>query len=160
MSAITDGLAGADRIEPMKSHRQEGSWELFAHDSDIGVRGFGKTRDIAFEEAAYALSAVVTDLSSVESLEIIDIVCNATNDELLFYEWLNALIYEMATCEMLFSRFSVQIHDHGLTGKAWGEKIDVDRHQPAVEIKGATMTELRVARDSDGYWLAQCVVDV
>ena len=144
----------------MESHHQEGGWELFAHDSDIGVRGFGKTRDMAFEEAAYALSAAITEPSSIESKETVDIVCNATNDELLLYEWLNAIVYEMSTRNMLFSRYSVQIHDHGLTGKAWGEEIDVARHQPAVEIKGATMTELHVARDSDGYWLAQCVVDV
>ena len=66
----------------------------------------------------------------------------------------------MTTRDMLFCRYSVLIHDHGLIGKAWGEEIDVARHQPAVEVKGATMTELHVARDSDGYWLAQCVVDV
>jgi len=144
----------------MKSSHREGGWELFAHDADIGVRGFGETRDLAFEEAAYALSAAITDPSSVKSLETVDFICNATSDELLLYEWLNAIVYEMSTRGMLFSRYSVHIQDHGLTGKAWGEKVDVARHQPAVEVKGATMTELHVAHDSDGYWLAQCVVDV
>jgi len=43
---------------------------------------------------------------------------------------------------------------------AWGEPIDVERHRPTVEIKGATFTELAVRRNSDGFWLAQCVVDV
>lgn len=160
MTAATNSAPGAGSVKPMKSHHQEGGWELFAHDADIGVRGYGKTRDLAFEEAAYALSATITDLSSIQSLETIDIVCDATSDELLLYEWLNAIVYEMSTRGMLFSRYSVQIQDHGLTGKAWGEKVDVERHEPAVEVKGATMTELHVARDSNGYWLAQCVVDV
>jgi tRNA nucleotidyltransferase (CCA-adding enzyme) len=141
-------------------HHDEGAWELFAHDADIGVRGFGKTRDMAFAETAYALTAAVTDPASVRQEQPVDIVCNATTDDLLLYEWLNAVIYEMSTRQMLFSRYSVQIHDHGLTGKAWGEPVDVERHEPAVDAKGATMTELSVARDTEGCWVAQCVIDV
>jgi SHS2 domain-containing protein len=37
--------------------------------------------------------------------------------------------------------------------------VDIARHQPAVEIKGATYTSLRVAQE-DGAWVAQTVVDV
>jgi tRNA nucleotidyltransferase (CCA-adding enzyme) len=37
--------------------------------------------------------------------------------------------------------------------------VDAARHHPAVEIKGATYTALRVAPVDDG-WLAQTVVDV
>jgi SHS2 domain-containing protein len=29
-----------------------------------------------------------------------------------------------------------------------------------VEVKGATLTNLRVAQDADGMWIAECVVDV
>jgi SHS2 domain-containing protein len=47
-----------------------------------------------------------------------------------------------------------------LYAKAWGERIEVARHQPAVEVKGATLTELLVRQDQSGGWLAQCVVDV
>ena len=43
---------------------------------------------------------------------------------------------------------------------AWGEAVDRDRHQPAVEVKGATLTEVDVQRDEDGVWHARCVVDV
>lgn len=47
-----------------------------------------------------------------------------------------------------------------LTGLGWGEPLDRARHRPAVEIKGATYTELHVRQDADGTWHAQCVVDV
>ena len=47
-----------------------------------------------------------------------------------------------------------------LTGRAHGEEVDVARHQPAVEVKGATLTELDVAEDGPDAWRAQCVVDV
>lgn len=47
-----------------------------------------------------------------------------------------------------------------LTATAWGEPVDIARHQPAVGIKGATYTELKVAKIESGEGLAQCIVDV
>jgi tRNA nucleotidyltransferase (CCA-adding enzyme) len=79
---------------------------------------------------------------------------------LLLVDWLNALILEMAARHMLFSRFEVSLDGHRLNATAWGEPIDLGRHQPAVEIKGATYTALKVGRMESGQWLAQCVVDV
>ncbi len=125
----------------------------------MGVRGIGATKSEAFEQAALALTAVVTDPANVEPREAVEIRCEAPDDELLFAEWLNALIYEMATRKMLFSRFEVKLEGAQLAASAWGEKSDVARHKPAVEVKGATYTQLRVAREN-GDWIAQTVVDV
>jgi len=135
-------------------------WEHFAHDADMGVRGFGTTREEAFEQGALALTAIVTDPEIVNASEVVDIICEAPDVELLFADWLNALVYEMATRKMLFSRFKISINSQRLTGRAWGEKVDVARHHPAVEVKGATYTALRVSQDESGNWVAQCVVDV
>ena len=135
-------------------------WEHFAHEADMGVRGVGLTPAEAFEQAALALTAVVTDLSTVTPSDLIEITCEAPDQELLFVDWLNALVYEMATRHMLFSRFEVQIDGQQLRGKVWGEQVNIKRHQPAVEIKGATYTALSVSRDHAQRWVAQCVVDV
>lgn len=124
------------------------------------MRGLGATKEAAFENAACALTAVITPLERVQALHSIEIACSAPDDELLLVDWLNALIYEMAVRSMLLGRFSVQIEGPVLTGRAWGEPVDQARHEPAVEVKGATLTCLRVAREADGSWLAQCVVDV
>lgn len=134
--------------------------ELFRHEADVGVRGWGETREEAFAQAALALTAIVTDTGSVKPCEPVAIACHAPDDALLFSDWLNALIYEMSTRHMLFSRFEVSIGNGNLAATAWGEPVDVARHHPAVEVKGATCTELDVHRRSDGIWLAQCVVDV
>lgn len=135
-------------------------WEHFPHEADIGVRGIGSTKEAAFEGAGLALTAVITDPASVLPQEAVAIVCQAPDEELLLVDWLNALVYEMATRNMLFSRFTVRFNDHSLHATAWGEPIEVARHQPAVEVKGATYTELSVKRDEQGQWIAQCVVDV
>lgn len=135
-------------------------WEHFPHEADIGVRGIGSTKEAAFEEAGLALTAVITDPAAVSPVQAVCIVCEAPDEELLLVDWLNALVYEMATRNMLFSRFTVSISDHSLRATAWGEPVEVVRHQPAVEVKGATYTELAVKRDGQGRWIAQCVVDV
>jgi len=134
-------------------------WEHFPHDADVGVRGFGSTVAEAFEQAAVALTAVVTDVESVEGREAISIQCEAPDRELLFADWLNSVISEMSARRMLFRRFTVQLDGARLRAQAWGERVDSNRHHPAVEIKGATYTTLRVARERD-QWVAQTVVDV
>jgi tRNA nucleotidyltransferase (CCA-adding enzyme) len=135
-------------------------WEHFEHGADIGVRGFGANEAQAFEQAALALTAVVTDPAGVAGREAVDIACDAADHELLFAQWLNAIVYEMAVRHVLFGRYEVAIDDGRLHARAFGEPVDVARHRPAVEVKGATYTALHVARTADGGWLAQTVVDV
>jgi len=134
-------------------------WEHYEHEADIGVRGTGPTLAQAFEQVALALTAVITDPEAVNNQEPIPIQCQAADPELLLVNWLNALIYEMSTRKILFGRFTVSIENNHLQATAWGEAVDRARHQPAVEIKGATMTTLRVIKDNE-QWLAQTVVDV
>ena len=140
-------------------HNVLASWAHFAHDADIGVRGAGPTKAEAFRQAALALTAVITDPRGVRPLDAVPIFCEAPNDELLLVEWLNALIYEMAVRSMVFGDFSIDMDGPALRATAYGEAVDVDRHAPAVEIKGATLTALDVSQQADG-WHAQCVVDV
>jgi tRNA nucleotidyltransferase (CCA-adding enzyme) len=135
-------------------------WTHFHHDADIGVLGTGRSREAAFEEAAIALTAVITDPESVACAESVTVDCEAPDLELLFVDWLNALVFEMATRKLLFSRFHVELSGTHLHATACGEPVDVARHQPAAEVKGATYTELKVAEDDTGAWHAQCVVDV
>jgi len=134
-------------------------WQHFSHDADIGVRGFGTTPAQAFEQAALALTAVVTR-ETVEASSPVEVRCDAPDLELLFVDWLNAIIYEMAVRRMLFARFEVRLEDTKLEAKMWGEPVNVARHAPACEPKGATYTALRVTREGDGFWSAACVVDV
>lgn len=135
-------------------------WEHFEHDADIGVRGIAPSKAGAFEQVALALTAVIADPDCVAPREGAEIACEAADDELLLVRWLNALVVEMALRHMLFSRFDVTIAGRQLRATVLGEIIDVPRHRPAVEVKGATFTMLRVAQGSDGLWTAQTVVDV
>lgn len=134
-------------------------WEHFKHVADIGIRGYGVSPAEAFSQAALAMTAVITEIPSVEKTSCIDVDCESIDLEYLFVDWLNALVYEMAIRKMLFSEFDVQINNNHLKARVCGERVDRDKHQPAVEIKGATLTELSVSK-LDGTWVAQCIIDV
>jgi tRNA nucleotidyltransferase (CCA-adding enzyme) len=139
--------------------RPERGWTHFPHAADVGVQGWGPTVSDAFQQAALALTATVTSATVAPDIAI-EVACEAPDRELLFVEWLNAIIYEMAVRRMLFGRFSVRIEDTRLFGTLWGEPVDIARHEPACEPKGATYTALKVTQDKDGIWSAACVVDV
>ena len=135
-------------------------WEHFSHDADMGIRGIGHTKAEAFEQAALALTAVTVDPDRIHPHQKTTFSCEAPDDELLFVDWLNALVFNMDQEKMFYHRFHVVIDKHHLEGTAWGEPVDRQRHEPAVEVKGATYTELSVHQLPNGYWVAQCVVDV
>jgi len=134
-------------------------WEHFPHGADIGIRGIGPTLDAAFEQVALALTAVLVPPDRVASRDVVEVSCEASSSEDLLYDWIDALIFEMAMRNMVFSTFEVHIDGTRLTARLFGEPVDRARHEPAIEVKSPTYTELRVAHEDAG-WVAQCVVDV
>ena len=100
--------AGASAVEPRA--------ELFPHGADVGIRGVGPTCDTAFEQAALALTSVVTDPTRIASEEAVEVTCEAPDHAYLLLDWLNALIYEMAVRRLVFGRFAVSIEGNRLDG--------------------------------------------
>jgi tRNA nucleotidyltransferase (CCA-adding enzyme) len=134
-------------------------YETFEHEADIGIRGFGQTAGEAFENAAKALFSVIVNVQAIEPKDKRSVTVSAPDRELLLVEWLNALLSLSDIERMVFSKFDVKIEGASLTGTAWGERLDQERHEPNVEIKGATYHMLKVM-EKDGRFVAQCVVDV
>ena len=134
-------------------------WEHFAHQADIGIRAIAESLNSAFEEAALALTAIVTEPNNVAKIESVKIECSAENNELLLVNWLNSVIYEVAVRKMLFSRFEVRIENLKVSATIWGEKINQQKHTPAVEPKAVTYNQLSV-KNENGKWTVQCVIDV
>ena len=138
----------------------EPRWEHFPHVADMGVRGYGRSAAEAFEQAALALTAIIVDPALVQARTTVIIECEAPDLEFLFLDWLNALVFQMATRHMLFRTYEVKIAGLRLQAQMHGEAVDPARHEPAVEVKGATLTMLTVCERGEGDWVAQCVVDV
>ena len=142
--------------------------ETFEHIADVGVRGWGTTVEEAFIGGAQAMLEVMFDTSKVEGRTAVDIECGADDVEALFVEWLNAILTKRDLEDMVFVNFELRIEDGPedgddakvLHGKAYGDAFDPDAHPVRTEVKAATYSQLKVTRDADRRFVAQCIVDV
>ena len=135
-----------------------GSYSYFDHDADVGVIGRGATIEEAFEAAARATFAVMADLEQVKPIDTVALDFEEADLEIALVRWINLLITLAREHRMTFCRFWVEKDGVRWRGAATGEpwKPGLDR---GVEVKGATLTMLRVKEDAAG-WEARCVVDV
>ncbi len=137
-------------------------YETFEHEADVGIAGYGRSLEEAFENAARAMFSVMVELESVAPKERVRIEVEAEEADILLVEWLNELLSQAHLRSMLFSDFEVRVEGDGmlrLEGTAKGERIDPERHRLKVEVKAATYSMLEVGREGERYF-ARCVVDV
>jgi SHS2 domain-containing protein len=135
-------------------------YEFFEHTADLGLRVRAADLDALFAEAARALfAAVVDNLDAVRPLQRVDVSLTGTDREYLLFDWLKALLYRFDAEHLVFGRFEVHVSAGGLTGTAWGEPLDPDRHELGHEVKAITYHGLRVEPEAGG-WLAEVIVDI
>ena len=134
--------------------------ELFEHTADLGLRARAPDLNTLFAEAAACLfSAVLDNVGEIRPNQTVEIAVPGTDRELLLYDWLRDLLREADERGMVFGRFAVTVTDTGLTGTAWGEPLDRDRHQLSREVKAITYHGLKVEQTADG-WLAEVIIDI
>lgn len=134
--------------------------EFFEHTADLGLRARAADLNGLFAEAARALfSAVVEDLGTVVASQRLEVRIAGTDKEYLLFDWLKTLLYHFDAEHLLFSRFEARVGEDGLAAVAWGEPIDLSRHEPNHEVKAITLHGLKVEQTADG-WLAEVIVDI
>jgi len=134
--------------------------ELFEHTADLGLRARAPDLNTLFAEAAACLfSAVLDNVAEIRPNQQVEIAVPGTDREFLLYDWLRDLLREADERGMVFGQFAVTVTDTGLTGTAWGEPLDRDRHHLSREVKAITCHELKVEQ-VEGGWLAEVIVDI
>jgi SHS2 domain-containing protein len=135
-------------------------YEFFEHTADLGLRIRAQDLDSLFAEAGVGLfSAIVDDLKAVRPQQRVDLQISGDDREFLLFDWLKELLYRFDAEHLLFSQFEVHSRDDGLSGAAWGERLDRTRHELAHEVKAITYHGLRVEQMADG-WMAEVIVDI
>ncbi|HTN50376.1 MAG TPA: archease [Burkholderiaceae bacterium] len=133
-------------------------YDYFDHDADTGVIGRGESVPQAFLRAAEATFALMCDPLTIEPRERIDVDFDEDDVELALVTWLNLLLAHASARGLALGRFELQKENNHWRGSAWGEpwRCGMDR---GTQVKGATLTALRVTRQGRG-WEARCVVDL
>jgi SHS2 domain-containing protein len=135
-------------------------FEFIDHTADIGILAYGADMKQVFAHTARGLFSIITELDNVTATEKYDIQVTAPDREALLINWLNELIYLFETREMLFSRFEITaITDTELKAKAFGEKINLTKHELKTQVKATTYHMLKIEQNNDGY-RAQVIFDV
>jgi SHS2 domain-containing protein len=137
-----------------------GRFELVDHTGDLGVRVFGESLSQLFEQAAHALTFIVTEPETIRLKETRKIQLEAKTDEELLITWLNELVYLFETKGLLFKTYVVlSVHDHHLDALAQGESYVEGRHPIKTTVKAATYHQLKI-ENHQGVWTAQVIFDL
>jgi len=123
----------------------EKDFEILNHTADVGIIAYGADMSQAFANAAKGLFSLITELDDVEEVLHRDIELTAPDEESLLVEWLNELVYQFDTENILFKRFDIiQLDKTQLKARSYGEKVDSSRHKLKTGVKAATYHMLKV----------------
>ena len=138
-------------------------FRFFDHTADVGLELSAPTLSALFEEAALALSAVLSRSGRVEPRRQVAVALTAPSIEQLLVDWLTELLGRFDVELWLTGVVDVTVdRGHGrcsLHALVAGEPLDTRRHPAALPVKGITYHRLRVRQTADG-WSAIVVLDV
>lgn len=131
--------------------------------ADIAYEAYGRSLEEMYQNAAFGLFSIMTDLEGVEERQTDMFAVEAEDKEALLLDFLNELLYKWDVEKVLFSDFTCEIQDveDGLkiTAKCKGEKFDPDKHEVKVEIKAVTYFDMEVEKE-EGRWKGKVTLDV
>ena len=139
--------------------------ETLEHTADMGLRGWGGSPAEAFEETALAMFDLMVDRHGAAAE--IDHRLSIGGRDLtgLLIEFLNELLSFADIEDTVFVSVSIERLEGG--GEDWeldavigGIPRGKCRKRLLSEVKAATWYGASVGRDSDGRWVAGCVVDL
>jgi SHS2 domain-containing protein len=138
-------------------------FEYFEHTADTRMRAYGKTFDEALGNLVLAVYNVIVDTSTVQPVELKELVVESQSQESLVYDVITELLFlqdtegflgsvvEEVVVEQIPSGWRASIH---LMGDTHTDDYDVFG-----QIKSATYSEM-IIHDENGNVFIQAVVDI
>jgi len=135
-------------------------YEFIPHTADIGIRVKGKTLAELFQNAAFALFDIMSDIKKVKSVIEEPIEIEADDLVELMNYWLSALLKQYTINNRLLNFFEIKsISDRMLTALIKGEDYNQSKHNIKKEIKAVTFHNLYV-KEIDNGWESEIIFDV
>jgi len=135
-------------------------FELLEHTSDIGVLGRGRDRSEALIAASKGLVSLLVNPEPFRAVEERYFKAPGTDEAAQIVNWLNEILFFFDTEGMVFVEFVIDSWDpEEITGRARGERFDIDRHEFRTAVKAATYHQFESHSTTDG-WEIRVFVDV
>ncbi|MFH1553163.1 MAG: archease [Candidatus Omnitrophota bacterium] len=127
-------------------------YEQIPHTADLAARIYGQNIPELFENAAYAMFALMGDIDRLELEETVLVEVEAPDTESLLVTWLNELLYRAYSRSALFSEFKVlSLEGNKLRAEAKGQRLGENKERLRSEIKAATYHDLEIEKSDEGY---------
>ena len=127
-------------------------FDVLEHTADAGIIAYGADLPELFANAAFGLFSLMVDTGGVRETEVRDIEVQGRDLETVLVRWLTELLYYLDAEEMLFCRFQITHMDEtSLSARAYGERIDRERHDLRFGVKAVTRHMLEIAQEKGGY---------
>ncbi len=129
-------------------------FRFLEHTADAYVEAYGTNLEEAFENAAAAMTDVMTELEKVEAKNEETFVVEEQDESALLYSWLEELLLEFELKGKLYSHFEVSRIEETSKGvrlhaRAWGENYDSEKHPSKVGIKAATYHQMEIIKEQN-----------
>ena len=140
------------------------SYKFLDHTADVLFQAEAKTLPELFEQCALALQETQVDISTVKPRQAVEITGENKNLDYLLFDFLDNLLFQKDSAQLVFSKFEAHIEQHpdgvyALRCTAQGEKLNVKKHNPKVDVKAITMHMFEIKKTKQG-WKAQVLVDI
>lgn len=135
-------------------------YKTFDHTADLGLAVTGQSAGELYANAAVAVFDIITDLGRVEPRETRRITVEGDSPEDLLINFLREILYLYNGERWLLREIRVtRIGDNGIEAEAFGEPLDLQKHEICKEIKAVTYHQTLV-RKAPGGWEARVIFDV
>jgi len=146
-----------------KKEKKTKSYEFLPHTADVKFRAYGGTLEEAFENAAYALTDVVTNHKKVKPLVEKSISVKSENKEALLYDFLEQFLILLDSEGFLLHELkALKIKEENgklrLSAKVVGDN-NPSRYKIETSIKAVTYEEMFI-RQEKGKWILQVILDI
>src|SRR5262245_27825759 len=135
-------------------------FQLLDHPSDIGFAARGANRKEALVAASHALVSILVDPAPFRPLEERYFKATGIDEAAQIVNWLNEILFFFDTEGMIFVEFSIDSWTESeITGRAKGERFDIERHEFRTAVKAATYHQFK-SHSIPGGWELRVFVDV
>jgi SHS2 domain-containing protein len=139
---------------------------------DVGLRVFGESIEVLFENAAAGMYDLITDISIIKETEEKEIALSAENHDDLLIRWLNELVFLYDTYGFTGKQFTVNIFKNdppsppvntalsiSLKAVISGGIFNPDIHEKRLLIKAATYHSLTLGK-INSTWESTVIFDI
>ncbi len=127
------------------------SYKFLDHATDAFVEVTAKDLHEAFLVTANAVINITLDQDKVEEKEKMEFSASGKDLRYLLFSWLEEITFVLITEGFAIKRIEFEIQkkeDYTILAKAYGEPLDLKKHNFKVEIKAPTFYEMKIEQNN------------